>query len=114
MKNLLLVTVLAITPIAANADTQIAKLSDIQSSAPLHFQSGELLASIPQIINSIPGLQHASVAGTPLINVNGKHINSYSQDTLNTISSDSIQRFEYLPSNIEHPNGVLLLYVNGI
>lgn len=114
MKNLILLAALFSVPVMADNSTSYPSSGGAISNHPVNFSSGELMQNIPNIIRSIPGMEETIVAGEPVININGKSLSSLSDETINSISSASINRFDYMQPSSDYPNGVLLIYVDGI
>ena len=114
MKNLLLLAALFSVPVMADDSTSYPGFGGAISYQSVNFSSGELMQNIPNIIRSIPGMEQTIVAGTPAININGKSLSSLTDETINSISSASINRFDYMQPSSDYPNGVLLIYVDGI
>ncbi len=114
MKNLILLAALFSVPVMAENSTSYPGSGGVISNHPVNFSSGELMQNIPNIIRSIPGMEQTIVTGTPAININGKSLSSFTDESINSISSASINRFDYMQPSSDYPNGVLLIYVDGI
>ena len=114
MKNLILLAALFSVPVMAENSTSYPGSGGAISNQPVNFSNGELMQNIPNIIRSIPGMEQTNVTGTPAININGKSLSSFTDESINSISSSSINRFDYMQPSSDYPNGVLLIYVDGI
>lgn len=113
MKQVILLSVLLSVPVLAH---QLPMSSGIEATSnhSINFAKGELMQNIPNIIRSIPGMEQIDVANVPQLNINGKSVSALSNETINAISSASINRFDYMQPSPDCPNGVLLIYVDGI
>ena len=98
MKRIFFASLFFSSVVLANTDTYTFDL-----------EKNNLVDAIPKIISSLNKDSSITPESMPMVLLDGKNLESYSQDELKNVTTDSLSKIEYLVPNAEYPNGLLLL-----